>query len=97
VYFLSHRSNGERILEVNFVPQFRDASAVSDAENGSATSCDPCVPCVPAGLLQTIENENTMPLPQEKAKEGTGAETQDSVFPDFSLGQAERLAVRQNA
>ena len=97
VYFLSHRSNGERILEVNFVSQLRDASAVSDAENDSATSCDPCVPCVPAGLLQTIGNQNTTPLPQEKAKGETGAETQDSVFPDFSLGQAERLAVRQNA
>ena len=46
VYFLSHRSNGERILEVRFVPPFSDASAVSDAENGSANSCDPCVPCV---------------------------------------------------
>ena len=49
VYFLSHRSNGERILEVRFVPPFSDASAVSDAENGSAKSCDPCVPCVTDG------------------------------------------------
>ena len=46
VYFLSHRSNGERILEIRFIPPFSDASAVSDAENGSANSCDPCVPCV---------------------------------------------------
>ena len=38
VYFLSHRSNGERILEVRFVPPFSDASAVSDAENDSAKS-----------------------------------------------------------
>ena len=51
VYFLSHRSNGERILEVRFVPQFSDASAVSDAENGSAKSCDPCVPCVTDGSV----------------------------------------------
>lgn len=51
VYFLSHRSNGERILEVKFVPQFSDASAVSDAENGSAKSCDPCVPCVTYGSV----------------------------------------------
>ena len=43
VYFLSHRSNGERILEVRYVLPFSDASAVSDAENGSAKSCDPCV------------------------------------------------------
>ena len=51
VYFLSHRSNGERILEVRFVPPFSDASAVSDAENGSAKSCDPCVPCVTDGSV----------------------------------------------
>ena len=51
VYFLSHRSNGERILEVKFVPPFSDASAVSDAENISAKSCDPCVPCVTDGSV----------------------------------------------
>ncbi len=51
VYFLSHRSNGERILEVRFVPPFSDASAVSDAENSSAKSCDPCVPCVTDGSV----------------------------------------------
>ena len=51
VFFLSHRSNGERILEVRFVPQFSDASAVSDAENESAKSCDPCVPCVTDGSV----------------------------------------------
>ena len=51
VYFLSHRSNGERILEVRFVPPFSDASAVSDAENGSTKSCDPCVPCVTDGSV----------------------------------------------
>ena len=51
VYFLSHRSNGERILEVKFVPPFSDASAVSDAENGSAKSCAPCVPCVTDGSV----------------------------------------------
>jgi len=49
VYFINHRSNGERILEVRFVPPRSDASAVSDAENGSAKSCDPCVPCVTDG------------------------------------------------
>lgn len=46
VYFLSHRSNGERLVDVRFIQPSSDASAVSDAENGSAKSCDPCVPCV---------------------------------------------------
>ena len=47
VYFLNHRSNGERILEIKFVSQSSDASDGSDAENGSVKTCVPCDPCVP--------------------------------------------------
>lgn len=52
VYFKSSRSNGQRLIEVNYSPPSADpnsdASAVSDAEDGSAKICVPSVPCVPA-------------------------------------------------
>ncbi len=47
VVFESHRSNGQRLLEISF-SSAGDASAVSDGETTACVSCVPSVPCVPA-------------------------------------------------
>ena len=46
VVFESHRSNGQRLLEISFFSS-GDASAVSDGETTVCVSCVPSVPCVP--------------------------------------------------
>ncbi len=48
VFFQSRRSNGQRILEINYtsaVPSYGDASDGSDAVNPVRESCVPFVPC----------------------------------------------------
>ena len=45
VIFESHRSNGQRLLEISF--SAGDVSAVSDGETTLCVSCVPSVPCVP--------------------------------------------------
>jgi len=47
VIFESHRSNGQRLLEISF-SSAGDASAASDGEATVCVSCVPSVPCVPA-------------------------------------------------
>ena len=46
VYFKSSRSNGQRFIEVRYIPS-GDESAVSDGESTSRESFVPSVPCVP--------------------------------------------------
>ena len=46
VIFESHRSNGQRLLEISF-SSAGDASAVSDGETTVCVSCVPSDPCVP--------------------------------------------------
>lgn len=45
--FQSHRSNGQRLIDISFSVLNSDLSASSDAEIGGATTCVPCDPCVP--------------------------------------------------
>lgn len=47
VVFESHRSNGQRLLEIIF-SSAGDSSAVSDGRTTVCVSCVPSVPCVPA-------------------------------------------------
>ena len=47
VSFESHRSNGQRLLEITF-SSAGDGSAVSDGKTTVCVSCVPSVPCVPA-------------------------------------------------
>ena len=50
VYFKSSRSNGQRFVEVRFIPPSAppsDGSAVNDGSSTVAEICVPSVPCVP--------------------------------------------------
>ena len=48
VYFKSSRSNGQRFLDIRYVPPSdRDESAVQDVRNPLPESSVPSVPCVP--------------------------------------------------
>ena len=50
VYFKSSRSNGQRFVEVRFIPPSvipSDGSAVNDGSSTVAEICVPSVPCVP--------------------------------------------------
>ena len=49
VYFKSSRSNGQRFLEIRYIPSSaRDESAVQDGTTAVCKSSVPSVPCVPA-------------------------------------------------
>ena len=49
VYFKSSRSNGQRFLDIRYVPPSdRDESAVQDGRNPLPETSVPSVPCVPA-------------------------------------------------
>lgn len=48
IYFQSHRSNGQRLIDISFSELDSDLSDSSDAEVGGETTCVPCDPCVPA-------------------------------------------------
>ena len=49
VYFKSSRSNGQRFLEIRYIPSSaRDESAVEDGSSAVCDLCVPSVPCVPA-------------------------------------------------
>lgn len=55
VYFKSSRSNGQRFLEIRYIPPSAgDESAVNDARNPLPDSSVPSVPCVP---VECEENE----------------------------------------
>ena len=48
IHFRSHRSNGERLVEVAFSSALSSAASdASDAKTPPGASCDPCDPCVP--------------------------------------------------
>lgn len=50
VQFTSHRSNGQRLVEVFYLP-VSDSSAVSDEESESVKTSVPFVPCDPVGEI----------------------------------------------
>lgn len=50
VQFISHRSNGQRLVEVSYF-SVSDSSAVSDEENVSVKTSVPFVPCDPVGEI----------------------------------------------
>ena len=55
VFFNSSRSNGQRFLEIRYIPPSAgDESAVNDARNPLPDSSVPSVPCVP---VECEENE----------------------------------------
>ena len=59
IQFQSHRSNGQRLIDISFSALDGAASDSSDAEIGEDKTCVPCDPCVPA-----LEQEpNYAPLP----------------------------------
>ena len=47
VYFKSYRSNGKRLVKVNFTPPDSDESDLNDVKTSGSESCDFSVPCVP--------------------------------------------------
>lgn len=51
VQFTSHRSNGQRLVEVSYFP-FSDSSAVSGEESVSVKTSVPFVPCDPVGEIR---------------------------------------------
>ena len=54
VYFKSSRSNGQRFLEIRYIPSSaRDESAVEDGSSAVCDLCVPSVPCVPAESEET--------------------------------------------
>ena len=54
VYFKSSRSNGQRFLEIRYIPpSARDESAVQDGTSTVCDLCVPSVPCVPAESEET--------------------------------------------
>lgn len=56
VQFVSHRSNGQRLVEVSYFP-VSDSSAVSDEEFVSAKTSVPFVPCDPVGGIWSDERK----------------------------------------
>lgn len=50
VQFTSHRSNGQRLVEVSYLP-VSDSSAVSGEESESVKTSVPFVPCDPVGEI----------------------------------------------
>lgn len=59
ICFQSHRSNGQRLIDISFSALDGDASDSSAAEIGGATTCVPCDPCVPA--LEPTPNHAPFP------------------------------------
>lgn len=49
ICFQSHRSNGQRLIDISLSALDGAASDSSAAETGGATMCVPCDPCVPVG------------------------------------------------
>lgn len=56
VQFTSHRSNGQRLVEVSYQTE-SDSSAVSDRTSASAKSSVPFVPCDPVGEIWANERK----------------------------------------
>ncbi len=56
IKFSSHRSNGQRLVEVSYLP-VSDSSVVSDEEIVSAKTSVPFVPCDPVGEIWADERE----------------------------------------
>lgn len=59
ICFQSHRSNGQRLIDISFSALDSDLSASSDAEIGGGKTCVPCDPCVPA--LESGPNHALVP------------------------------------
>ena len=59
ICFQSHRSNGQRLIDISFSELDSDLSASSDAEIGGGKTCVPCDPCVPA--LESGPNHALVP------------------------------------
>lgn len=56
VQFISHRSNGQRLVEVSYQAK-SDSSAVSDETNDSVKTSVPFVPCEPVGEIWADERK----------------------------------------
>lgn len=56
IKFVSHRSNGQRLVEVSYF-SVSDSSAVSDEENVGVKTSVPFVPCDPVGEIRANERK----------------------------------------
>ena len=84
MFFKSSRSNGQRFLEIRYIPSSaRDESAVEDGSSAVCDLCVPSVPCVPESrnplaelrrqkrkvVLRTTPPDNWPPEPDPDVEE----------------------------